>query len=71
MPCVRATTNARSLSRGFPLALCRGRSRSAGHAAIATTIIQISPPLVAGEAEMDEIVGILGEVLAEASARML
>ena len=34
-------------------------------------VIQISPPLVAGEAEMDEIVGILGEVLAEASARML
>jgi adenosylmethionine-8-amino-7-oxononanoate aminotransferase len=34
-------------------------------------VIQISPPLVAGEAEMDEIVGILGEVLAEASQRML
>jgi len=33
--------------------------------------VQISPPLVAGEAEMDEIVGILGEVLAEASERML
>jgi len=34
-------------------------------------VIQISPPLVAGEAEMDEIVGILGDVLAEASRRML
>jgi adenosylmethionine-8-amino-7-oxononanoate aminotransferase len=34
-------------------------------------VVQISPPLVAGEAEMDEIVGILGEVLAEAAARML
>jgi adenosylmethionine-8-amino-7-oxononanoate aminotransferase len=34
-------------------------------------VIQISPPLVAGEAEMDEIVGILGEVLAEAAQRML
>ena len=31
-------------------------------------VIQISPPLVAGEAEMDEIVGILGDVLAEAGA---
>ena len=33
-------------------------------------VVQISPPLVAGETEMDEIVGILGEVLAEASQRM-
>ena len=33
-------------------------------------VIQISPPLVAGEAEMDEIVGILGDVLAGASARI-
>ena len=31
-------------------------------------VIQISPPLVAGEAEFDEIVGILGDVLAEAGA---
>jgi adenosylmethionine-8-amino-7-oxononanoate aminotransferase len=28
--------------------------------------VQISPPLVAGEEEMDVIVGILGDVLAEA-----
>ena len=34
-------------------------------------VVQISPPLVAGEAEMDEIVGILGDVLAEASKRSL
>jgi adenosylmethionine-8-amino-7-oxononanoate aminotransferase len=34
-------------------------------------VVQISPPLVAGEAEMDEIVGILGEVLGEAVARVL
>jgi adenosylmethionine-8-amino-7-oxononanoate aminotransferase len=34
-------------------------------------VVQISPPLVAGEAEMDQIVGILGDVLAEASRRML
>ncbi len=33
-------------------------------------VVQISPPLVAGEAEMDEIVGILGAVLAEAGRRM-
>ena len=34
-------------------------------------VVQISPPLVAGEKEMDEIVGILGDALAEASRRML
>ncbi len=28
-------------------------------------VIQISPPLVAGQAEFDEITSILGEVLAE------
>src|SRR6478672_7635485 len=33
-------------------------------------VVQISPPLVAGEAEMDEIVGILGEVLSEAQRRL-
>ena len=33
-------------------------------------VVQISPPLVAGDAELDEIVGILGDVLAEASKRM-
>jgi adenosylmethionine-8-amino-7-oxononanoate aminotransferase len=33
-------------------------------------VVQISPPLVASEAEIDEIVGILGDVLAQASARM-
>ena len=31
-------------------------------------VIQISPPLVAGQAEFDEIVGILGDVLAEAGS---
>jgi adenosylmethionine-8-amino-7-oxononanoate aminotransferase len=34
-------------------------------------VIQISPPLVAGEAELDQIVGILGDVLAEASKRLV
>jgi adenosylmethionine-8-amino-7-oxononanoate aminotransferase len=33
-------------------------------------VVQISPPLVATEKEMDEIVGILGEVLTEAQRRM-
>ena len=33
-------------------------------------VIQISPPLVAGQAEFDEMVGILGDVLAEAGERM-
>jgi adenosylmethionine-8-amino-7-oxononanoate aminotransferase len=33
-------------------------------------VIQISPPLVAGQAEFDEMTGILGDVLAEAGSRM-
>ena len=33
-------------------------------------VIQISPPLIAGKAEFDELVGILGEVLAEAWERI-
>jgi adenosylmethionine-8-amino-7-oxononanoate aminotransferase len=33
-------------------------------------VVQISPPLVAGEQQFDEIVGILGDVLAEASGRL-
>jgi adenosylmethionine-8-amino-7-oxononanoate aminotransferase len=33
-------------------------------------VVQISPPLVATETEMDEIVGILGDVLGEASRRV-
>lgn len=33
-------------------------------------VVQISPPLVAGEREMDEIVGILGDVLVEAGRRI-
>jgi adenosylmethionine-8-amino-7-oxononanoate aminotransferase len=33
-------------------------------------VIQISPPLIAGQEEFDAIVGILGEVLTEAQARM-
>jgi adenosylmethionine-8-amino-7-oxononanoate aminotransferase len=33
-------------------------------------VIQISPPLVAGQQEFDEIAGILGEVLSEAASIM-
>ena len=33
-------------------------------------VVQLAPPLVAGEAVMDKIVGILGDVLAEAGRRM-
>jgi adenosylmethionine-8-amino-7-oxononanoate aminotransferase len=33
-------------------------------------VVQISPPLVATETEMDEIVGILGDVLSEARRRV-
>ena len=33
-------------------------------------VVQISPPLVAEQAQFDEIVGILGEVLAEAGDRV-
>jgi adenosylmethionine-8-amino-7-oxononanoate aminotransferase len=33
-------------------------------------VIQISPPLVAGQAQFDEMTGILGEVLTEAAERM-
>jgi hypothetical protein len=32
--------------------------------------VQISPPLVAGRSEFDEIVGILGDVLEEAWQRL-
>ena len=33
-------------------------------------VVQLSPPLIADQAEFDEMVGILGDVLAEASTRM-
>ena len=33
-------------------------------------VVQISPPLVAGQAEFDEMVGILGDVLAEAGGKV-
>jgi adenosylmethionine-8-amino-7-oxononanoate aminotransferase len=33
-------------------------------------VVQISPPLVAGQAEFDELVGVLGDVLTEAWAKI-
>jgi adenosylmethionine-8-amino-7-oxononanoate aminotransferase len=33
-------------------------------------VVQISPPLIAGPEQFDEIVGILGDVLGEAWTRM-
>ena len=57
-----------TLLRGFlagPLRsrfICRADDRG-------DPVIQISPPLVAGEAEFDEMVGILADVLDEAWAR--
>jgi 4-aminobutyrate aminotransferase-like enzyme len=33
-------------------------------------VLQISPPLIAGQEEFDKIVGILGEVLTEAWERV-
>jgi adenosylmethionine-8-amino-7-oxononanoate aminotransferase len=43
--------------------LCRADDRG-------DPVVQISPPLVAGEAEFDELVGILGDVLQEAWERI-
>ena len=51
---------ARSSSAGL---ICRADDRG-------DPVVQISPPLVAAQAEMDEIVGILGDVLAEAQRRL-
>jgi len=57
---------AESLLRGFLSAklferglICRADDRG-------DPVIQISPPLIAGQAEFDEMTGILGDVLAEA-----
>ena len=58
-----------TLLRGFLLALfergliCRADDRG-------DPVIQISPPLVAGQAEFDELAGILGDVLEEAGRMM-
>ena len=53
---LRGFLSGRLFERGL---ICRADDRG-------DPVIQISPPLVAGPAEFDEIVGILGDVLAEA-----
>ena len=50
---LRGFLSRRSLDAGL---ICRADDRG-------DPVIQISPPLVAGQAEFDEITGILGEVL--------
>ena len=57
---LRGFLSPRLFERGL---ICRADDRG-------DPVIQISPPLVAGQAEFDEIVGILGDVLAEAGERM-
>src|SRR5918992_3769135 len=53
---LRGFLSGRLFERGF---ICRADDRG-------DPVVQVSPPLVAGQAEFDQIVGILGDVLAEA-----
>jgi adenosylmethionine-8-amino-7-oxononanoate aminotransferase len=57
---LRGFLSPRLLERGL---ICRADDRG-------DPVIQISPPLVAGQAEFDELTGILGDVLAEAGERL-
>jgi adenosylmethionine-8-amino-7-oxononanoate aminotransferase len=57
---LRGFLSPRLFERGL---ICRADDRG-------DPVVQISPPLVADQAEFDEITGILGDVLAEASQRM-
>jgi adenosylmethionine-8-amino-7-oxononanoate aminotransferase len=57
---LRGFLSPRLFERGL---ICRADDRG-------DPVVQISPPLVAGRAEFDELVGTLGEVLAEAQDRM-
>ena len=57
---LRGFLSPRLFERGL---ICRADDRG-------DPVVQISPPLVAGQAEFDEMTGILGEVLAEAAAKM-
>jgi adenosylmethionine-8-amino-7-oxononanoate aminotransferase len=58
---LRGFLSPRLFERGL---ICRADDRG-------DPVVQISPPLVADQAEFDEITGILGDVLAEASERMV
>jgi len=57
---LRGFLSARLFERGL---ICRADDRG-------DPVVQISPPLVAGQAEFDEMVGILGDVLAEAGGKV-
>ena len=57
---LRGFLSPRLFERGL---ICRADDRG-------DPVVQISPPLVAGEQEFDELVGILGDVLAEAWGRI-
>jgi adenosylmethionine-8-amino-7-oxononanoate aminotransferase len=57
---LRGFISPRLFERGL---ICRADDRG-------EPVVQISPPLVAGQAEFDEIAGTLGAVLEEAGARM-
>jgi adenosylmethionine-8-amino-7-oxononanoate aminotransferase len=57
---LRGFLSPRLFERGL---ICRADDRG-------DPVVQISPPLVAGEQEFDELVGILGDVLAEAWERV-
>ena len=57
---LRGFLSGRLFERGL---ICRADDRG-------DPVIQISPPLVAGQAEFDEITGIVGDVLAEAWERI-
>jgi adenosylmethionine-8-amino-7-oxononanoate aminotransferase len=57
---LRGFLSPRMFERGL---ICRADDRG-------DPVVQISPPLVAGKSEFDELVGILGEVLAEAAERV-
>jgi adenosylmethionine-8-amino-7-oxononanoate aminotransferase len=58
---LRGFLSTRLFERGL---ICRADDRG-------DPVIQISPPLVAGPEEFDELVGILGDVLAEAWERVV
>ena len=57
---LRGFLSGRLFERGL---ICRADDRG-------DPVVQISPPLIAGPKEFDEIVGILGDVLGEASERL-
>jgi adenosylmethionine-8-amino-7-oxononanoate aminotransferase len=57
---LRGFLSPRLFERGL---ICRADDRG-------DPVIQISPPLIAGTAEIDEMVGVLGDVLAEAQSRV-